>query len=57
MRKFMFIIADTYTYINHSYIFSLLAEWKKPAPMREKFNPDTYSEKINFIGNVEAKYR
>lgn len=53
----MFIIANAYAYINHVCVFSFLPEWKKSAPMGEKFNPGTYSEKINFIGNVEAKYR
>lgn len=53
----MFIIEHTYDYINYSCFPFFGKEWEKSAPMGEKFNPNTYSEKINFIGSVETRYR
>lgn len=51
----MFVIAHIYDYINHSYVFFLAKSGKSQDPWG-KFNPDTQSEEINFIGNVEAMY-
>lgn len=55
-RKFSFIIAHAYACINHLCAPSL-TRVGEVSTRGGKFNPDTYSAKINFIGNVEAKYR
>lgn len=38
------------------HMFSLSWKWEEEVgTSKEKLNPESYSEKINFIGNVEAK--